>query len=343
MKTSTVSLALLSLVASSNAQGIIDNIEAFAKLALESIELNGDYYLQNAQTGQYLYFDRPGDTTNLITGSSQNPITLGQDSAYGQSGELWDTWSGTYLTGLEKCMSSQWGGDVDAAAVSYACKVGPNPDGTDTLEVAKQFWKLIPCGSDDDSDDSSSSSSASSSSASASATASSSSQYEQLNVKVDSSDSAATASWSSDDSSASATSTSSASSATQSVNPEDRSTWVCRHPAKWLLRHPAYVTEAGHIECKTELEAAQAAQAAQRKRSLSSHQRMTKYRRSEKRSLEKRDSQKVCIIAVDHATDMNFRALSSEVVTTAGDYLSVALADYDSSDEAQHWIVTSAN
>ncbi|GAA5930781.1 hypothetical protein JCM1841_006416 [Sporobolomyces salmonicolor] len=338
MKTSTVSLALLSLAASSvNAQGIVDNIEAFAKLALEAIELNGDYYLQNAQTGKYLYFERPGDTTNLITGSSQNPITLGQDSAYGQSGNNWDTWAGTYLTGLEKCMSSQWGDDVDAAAVSYACKVGPNPDGTDTLEVAKQFWKLIPCGSDDaDSVDWSSSSSSSS----ASATPTSSSEYEQFNVKVASSGSAATASWSSDDSAASATWTSSAPSATQSVNPEDRSTWVCRHPGKWLLRHPAYVTEAGHIECKDELAAAQAAQ---RKRSLSSHQRMAKYRRSEKRSLGKRDSQKVCIIAVDHATDMNFRALTSEVVTTAGDYLSVALADYDSSDEAQHWIVTSAN
>jgi len=48
---------------------------------------------------------------------------MGSDSAYGQSGVKWQTWAGTYITGLSKCASSQWGHDqgYNIAAVSYAC------------------------------------------------------------------------------------------------------------------------------------------------------------------------------------------------------------------------------
>lgn len=166
----------------------------------------------------------PDDTTNLVASyDDSQTVTLGHDSAYGQSGKNWDTWSGTYIRGLEKCMSAQWDDQlgVDHAAVSYACKVGGSSDGSDSLEVAKQFWKLVPCGSDgsDDNDDDSSAVQFNAASSSGSAKA--------ANAKF------VQASSSDDDSSAS--STSSASTSTQSVDPKDRSTWVCRHEGKWCV------------------------------------------------------------------------------------------------------------
>ncbi|GAA5820398.1 hypothetical protein JCM3770_002428 [Rhodotorula araucariae] len=244
MKPATALAALPLLAAVSvTAVGIVDNSAVFNRLATSAHEPSGQYKIQNVATGKYLYFERPDDTTNLITGNDDSrTVELGQDSAYGQSGRKYDTWSGTFIRGLEKCMSAQWGDGIDHAAVSYACKVGGSTDGTDTLEVAKQFWKFVPCGSsseaDDDHDD------------------------DKVSVQFNADESSGSHAASnaqftkaSDDDSGSATATTKAPAATQSVDSKDRSTWVCRHPGWWLARHPDYITEAGHIECKDELAA----------------------------------------------------------------------------------------
>ncbi|GAA5846131.1 hypothetical protein JCM3766R1_005645 [Sporobolomyces carnicolor] len=382
MKTTTSSVALLALAAASTVQGqgIIDNVKTFVKLATQAIELDGDYYIQNAKTGKYLYFDRPGDTTNLITGNDKQPVTLGQDSQYGQSGVKWQNWAGTYITGLQKCASSQWGHDegLNIAAVSYACKVGGSKDGTDSLEVAKQFWKLVPCGSqsgnNDEEDDSSSSSSSnkvvnlnaqvklaaasSKSSSSSSRVAAASSSSSSSNNNNDESSSTKTTS---DDTSSSSDDGPWKPRQTKTLDKSDRSTWICRHPGWWLARHPAYVHEAGHVECKDDLEAYLAQQNNNKEKrdvGFRSHERM--HKRNKKRSLEQHaaptspsssllekrasrsSSYRVCLIAVDHSLDMTTRAITPSVIDTFGGYKSVALADFDDSDENQHWIVTSA-
>ncbi|GAA5888863.1 hypothetical protein JCM16303_002546 [Sporobolomyces ruberrimus] len=348
MKT-TSSLALLAVAASTvQAQGIVDNVKTFVKLATQAIELSGDYYIQNAKTGKYLYFDRPGDTTNLITGNDKQTVTLGQDKQYGQSGVKWQDWAGTYIQGLEKCASSQWGHDqgYNIAAVSYACKVGGSKDGSDTLEVAKQFWKLVPCGSNDDSSSSSSSSSSSNKVVNLNAQV----KLAAVNSKGDDSKSSAksnsaSASTDSDDS----TPTSSSNDdgpwkprQTNTLDKSDRSTWICRHPGWWLARHQGYVWDAGHVECQDDLEN-YLQQQKKRDLGFKSHERMHK-RNKRSLAVEKRgsNSQRVCIIAVDHSLDMTTRAITPTVMDTFGGYKSVALADFDDSDEAQHWIVSSA-
>ncbi|GAA5827051.1 hypothetical protein JCM5353_001851 [Sporobolomyces roseus] len=352
MKTTTSSLAILALAASSvQAQGIVDNVKTFVKLATQAIDLEGDYYVQNAKTGKYMYFERPGDTTNFVTGDDKQTVTMGSDSAYGQSGVKWQTWAGTYITGLSKCASSQWGHDqgYNIAAVSYACNVGGKKEGTDTLEVAKQFWKAIPCGNSGSDDDNSNDDSSSSS--------------KVANVKLNAQVKLAAkpSSKSSDDSSSSSNnfvaSSSSQESApaptatqeeddgvwkpkqTQDVIKSDRSTWVCQHPGWWLDRHPRYISHANHPECQDDLDNYRAS--LKKRDGFRSHERMHK---KNKRSLvEKRaSSQRVCFVAVDHGLDMELKAISNNVIDTFGGYKSVALADFDDSDESQHWIVTSA-
>lgn len=136
---------------------------------------------------------------------------------------------------------------MDVAGVSYACVVGDSITGTSTLEVAKQFWLIVPVSS------------------------SSSSFNEDDDDGEDDSDTGATvavvlAAAARTSSSATSTITSSASSSsstasvwtpqtTQSVIVSDRSTWVCKHPGKWLYRHQDYVTSAGHVECADDLAA----------------------------------------------------------------------------------------
>lgn len=125
--------------------------------------------------------------------------------------------------------------------------------------------------------------------------------------------------------------------ATQSVDPRDRSTWVCRHEGKWLNRHPKYVTEAGHVECKDELEAYRASL---KRRSHSSMAR--KYKRSSSLLQKRATSGRFCIIAEDHLKDMTTRAVGSSTVATYGGYTSQALVDWDASDINQQWDITPA-
>ena len=290
---------------------------------------------------------------------------------------------------MSKCVSAQWDDalGVDHAAVSYACKVGGSSDGTDSLEVAKQFWKLVPCGS-------SSSSSSSDDTADDVADTDNSVQFNAASYSssskaaVDADFSSSSAS--SDDDSA-PTTTSSASASTQSVDKHDRSTWVCRHDGKWcvvgslllspcpsrpralltlapsharrLARHYRYVTEAGHIECKDELEAYWASQ----KRRMARRSRL-----AHGKAVEKRDDSTYCIIAVDHLTgasllalfshrrrpltptdrplvslprppaDMATRALTPDQISTFGGYSSLKLANWDENDSSQHWRIISA-
>lgn len=235
-------------------QGIIDNMAHFDTISGIASRFEGDYYVQNVRTGKYLYFDRPGDLTNLITGDERKPVQLGHDKSYGQSGRVWDHWEGTFVRGLnDKCMSAQWGEDqgVDVAGVSYACKVGPGSTGTDSLELAKQLWKLVPCGSGSGGD--------------GAFTKAKTSDFKQLAAVEPKGDN------NSGESKAAETATFEAKAPThaapteqeedstpketQAVDPKDRSTWVCRKDGKWLSEHPDYVTKAGRIECKDELEA----------------------------------------------------------------------------------------
>ncbi|GAA5939197.1 uncharacterized protein JCM15063_004448 [Sporobolomyces koalae] len=339
MKT-TSSLALLTLAASAvHAQGIIDNVKTFVKLTTQAIDLEGDYYVQNAKTGKYLYFDRPGDTTNLITGNDKQPVTLGQDSQYGQSGVKWQTWAGTFIQGLQKCASSQWGHDEghNIAAVSYACKVGGGKDGTDTLEVAKQFWKLVPCGSsNDDNDDASKKVVNLNAQVKLASTGSKPSASKSLAVSTP------TSKDSDDDDDNVSGNKYGAWKPKQSkvLDKSDRSTWICRHPGWWLDRHPGYVTEGGHIECKDDLAAYRAS--LQKRDGFHSHERMHKRHKRALPSKRASGSQRVCFLAVDHSLDMATRAITPNVIDTFGGYKSVALAEFDDSDENQHWIVTPA-
>ncbi|GAA5907101.1 hypothetical protein JCM8208_004513 [Rhodotorula glutinis] len=338
MLSTTTSLALLGLASTAvNAAGIVDNLQLFSKLtSLAATHYEGQYKIQNVATGDYLQFDRPGDTTNLITSSSPNTVTLGHDSAYGQSGVKWDTWTGTYITGMSKCVSAQWDDQqgVDGAAVSYACKVGGSSDGSDSLEVAKQFWKLVPCGSSSSSSSSDDSSDVADTDSSVQFNAAKSSSSNKMAAVADFS---AASDDSGDDSAP--TTTSSAPASTQSVDKHDRTTWVCRHDGKWLARHYRYVTEAGHVECKDELEAYWASQKrrmARRSRVAHGHAVDAVARR------DKRDESTYCIIAVDHLTDMTTRALTPDHISTFGGYSSLKLADWNENDSSQHWRIISA-
>lgn len=76
-------------------------------LQASQVQLSGEYYVQNVATGEYLRFERPGQTTNIVTASDKASITLRQDSATGYSGTNYGTYAGTYFTGLSKCLSAQ--------------------------------------------------------------------------------------------------------------------------------------------------------------------------------------------------------------------------------------------
>lgn len=106
--------------------------------------------------------------------------------------------------------------------------------------------------------------------------------------------------------------------------------------------------EAGHVECKDDLEAYLAQQNNNKEKrdvGFRSHERM--HKRNKKRSLEQHaaptspsssllekrasrsSSYRVCLIAVDHSLDMTTRAITPSVIDTFGGYKSVALADFD--------------
>ncbi|GAA5902670.1 hypothetical protein JCM6882_004038 [Rhodosporidiobolus microsporus] len=339
MKTAFLSFAALPLLAQAVAAvGIVDMTNFAVKAASQAVDLNGEYYVQNAKTGEYMYFERPGDTTNLVAGTEKKSITIGQDSKYGQSGVNYDTWQGSYFTGMDKCVSAQWGMEnglgVDLAAVSYACKVGPDhKDGTDTLEVAKQFWHAIPCGSSSSSDDSSSSSTADVSNV-------------KLNAAVQKSSGASSSvDWqkASSTTSAAASEETSTSSSSQERDPNDRRTWECLHPAWWLARHPEYVWEQGKVECESRLMDYYNSLGRMHKRSRLAEKRAPSIAFGENpNKLDKRAETTYCLIAVDHLTDMVTRAITPAHIQTVGGYDSLKLANYDKDNEEQHWIITEA-
>ncbi|BGP27125.1 hypothetical protein JCM10295v2_006089 [Rhodotorula toruloides] len=370
MFTST-SLALAALVAVSvSAQGIIDNAAVFTQLTQVADTFDGDYYVKNVATGKYLFFDRASDTTNLVTGDAPTTITLGHDSQYGQSGNKNQRWEGTYFAGQTKCMSAQWDeqNGQDYAAVSYACKVGPDPTGTESLEVAKQFWRVVPCGS--------------------SSSDSASTAEFKLN-DVQSKSAKTIASFSSPSSSTESSWSPAATKSSHKVDPHDRRTWVCRHDGAWLAEHPDYVYKLGKIECEEKLKSYLASHPQLKMNAVSSsgsrvdpHDRTTwkcghtgkwlarhpdyvwkegkiecrgtllayqASNHSKRRSLPdsfssftKPASNTYCIVAVDHLTDMTTKALTPDRIDTFGGYVSLKLADYDKTADEQQWIITKA-
>ncbi|POY75920.1 hypothetical protein BMF94_1003 [Rhodotorula taiwanensis] len=393
MRTYATLAAVPLLAVAVSAAGLIDNMKQFTAISNAAKTFDGDYYVRNVKTGKYLYFDRPDDTTNLITGDEKKTIQLGHDKAYGQSGRKWDTWDGTYFRGLnDKCLSAQWGEHgTDVAGVSYGCKVGEGTTGSDSLELAKQLWRVIPCGVG--------SGSGSGSGSSDSAATADFRQLATVDTKSDDSKpkAADTADFESpsDGSDAAEAEQPAANESAGPVDPKDRSTWVCRKDGKWLSEHPDYVYEGGKIECKEDLEAyvkehgkpvddgidpndrttweckhdAQwlsehpdyvwkagkiecrqrlldfYAKTGQKKRSYTTAEARAHSRRSAKRhsELAKRGSEETfCIIALDHLTDMTTRALTEKTVASFGGYLSVELADFNKDDDSQHWVVTQA-
>ncbi|KAM0790976.1 hypothetical protein ACM66B_004278 [Microbotryomycetes sp. NB124-2] len=351
-------LTLAAFVACSSAQGIIDNSQERNRILDAAVEFDsGNYVVQNVATGEYLRFSRPGDTTNVHGHSDYGTIHLEQGGEHGVSGRKTGHWSGTIFSDMGKCGSAQWGlPGLDIAFVSYACGTGSNGDlGTDTLEVAKQFWRVVPCGNqgqDDDEEDDS-----------------------RPNVKLnvvkggskDKNDGVEFSGKNNNDDNTKSDEQEQkpkptpapkpnkgngkygdwVPQTTKSVNPYDRTTWVCRHPGYWLHRHPAYVTEAGHVECKDDLEDYRAS--LKSKRSNLSHSSMARRMRRKRnnlavssgpaKSLSKRapSAGRYCIIAEDHLTDMRTRAVGSKRISTFGGYTSQELVHWNENDPAQQW------
>ncbi|KAK4048121.1 hypothetical protein OIV83_004991 [Microbotryomycetes sp. JL201] len=342
-----------------SAQGIIDNSADRNRILSAAVEFDsGDYVVQNVATKEYLRFSRPADTTNVHGHSDYGTVHLEHGGEYGVSGRKTGDWSGTIISGDGKCGSAQWGlPGLDIAFVSYACKTGKDGHlGTDSLEVAKQFWRIVPCGNqgqnegDDDDDDETR-------------------PNVKLNVVKGGSKDNNGVEFSgkkddkqSDENESKPKPTPAPTAnkkgngkygdwvpqTTKSVNPYDRSSWVCRHPGYWLHRHPAYVTEAGHVECKDDLEDYRASLKSKRSVGTVTHSTMARRTRRRRnlvrssgpaKSLSKRapSSGRYCIIAEDHLTDMRTRAVGSKRISTFGGYTSQELVHWDENDPAQQW------
>ncbi|KAK4055413.1 hypothetical protein OIO90_003251 [Microbotryomycetes sp. JL221] len=322
----------------------------------------GNYVVQNVKTGQYLRFSRPDDTTNVHGHSDYGTVWLEQDSSYGQSGKLWQTWSGTVVSDMGKCGSAQWSElGYDIGFVSYACKVGKSGHlGTDSLEVAKQFWRVVPCGNQGQDDDEEEDDEAQDSTR----------PDIKLNVVKSGSKGSDGVEFSGKNDDNTKQQPEQAPKpkptpapkpakgnnkyggwvpqTTKSVNPYDRTTWVCRHPGYWLHRHPAYVTKAGHVECKDDLESYRSSLKFKRTLSTQQNNHRMKLRHVRKRSsssgplfstFSKRapSSGRFCLLAEDHMVDMKTRAVGSQQIETFGGYQSQELVEWNEHDKAQQW------
>ncbi|GAA5853532.1 hypothetical protein JCM9279_001304 [Rhodotorula babjevae] len=345
MRTTSSILSVAVLTAVARAGGSIDNTAQAAQLAASASTLSGagNYVFTNVKTGQSLDFPRNDGTTDFFPTDGASTVAV---QFSGNAARI----SG----GNNKCASAQWSydveGGVDHAAVSYACKVGSGLlTGTDTLEETKQWWYIVPAGttSDDSSDDSAppaadSSSDSDSSDAVVFAASGKTKTAAAKVVKVDTSPSADSSpqdnSYESLGYHTSASSTISLDGVdTSKVDKHDRTTWVCRHPGRWLADHPAYVTKAGHVECASDLEAYLADQKRSRmvRRSRLTHSEMAK-------KLAKKGQQTYYLVAVDHILDMATRAMAHEAVATVGGYTSTKLSLFDQSNDGQLWTISPA-
>lgn len=123
------------------------------------------------------------------------------------------------------------------------------------------------------------------------------------------------------------------------------------HPLLTPHPSPSYVWKGGKIECRQRL-LDYYSQHGKKKRSYTTSEARTLARRSahrrhaaatvNKERHEKRGSSTYCIIALDHLTDMATRAVTANTVQSFGGYLSVELANYNKSDQTQHWEVIPA-
>ncbi|KAL8280979.1 hypothetical protein RQP46_006658 [Phenoliferia psychrophenolica] len=98
------------------------------------------YCISNVATGNSLTYTAVGN--HIAPGSGPgSPFTI---THYGGS----TSWVRLAVGGKDKCMSSQWGGAYDHAAVMYACAVSAGGDTSkgNTLEPTKQWWLVVPVG-----------------------------------------------------------------------------------------------------------------------------------------------------------------------------------------------------
>ncbi|GAA5915093.1 uncharacterized protein JCM6883_003268 [Sporobolomyces salmoneus] len=353
------SLAFAALVSLVKAGGIIDNTVEAARLLAQASGLNGEgnYVITNVKTGQQLTFSRDGGTTNFYPQSGGDPVAI---QFAGNAARI----SG----GNNKCASAQWSydfeGGVDYAAVSYACAVGNGLlTGTDTLEKTKQWWYFVPAGTTPDASNAGAVTADKLNSFKDSKAAKVASQQVDEATSTPEPSPAPAPAPAPTDVDVSVSSESSGSGEltldqqkakygyylgmgrinindvdTSGVNKKDRSTWICRHGAAWLARHPKYVEK--NVECASDLAAylkdhPEDSRAARRLAKRASHHDMAK-------KLAKKSQQTYYIIAVDHILDMSTRAIAGNSLATFGGYTSTTLSLWNQGDDSQLWTVTSA-
>ncbi|GAA5827228.1 hypothetical protein JCM11251_001180 [Rhodosporidiobolus azoricus] len=149
MRVFLAALSLLASAASSHAQGsigglagTIDNAAEAASLQSVARVLNGAYTIKNVATGQALTYERDGNHIVPDDGAGTPVNILGYGNGV--------NWVRMQIGDKDKCLSSQWGGSYNLAGVMYACAVDEGGEITradNTLEGTKQWWVIVPVGS----------------------------------------------------------------------------------------------------------------------------------------------------------------------------------------------------
>ncbi|KAM0755663.1 hypothetical protein T439DRAFT_375985 [Meredithblackwellia eburnea MCA 4105] len=139
-------IGLLSLRVDAKSLGVagqVNNaVQASILQSAAALLEQGQYTITNVATGQSLVYTPVGNHVAPSHGSG-SPFSL---THYGGS----TSWVRLSAGSKNKCMSSQWGGSYDHAAVMYACAVsrgGATAKGN-TLEPTKQWWLVVPVTTD---------------------------------------------------------------------------------------------------------------------------------------------------------------------------------------------------
>ncbi|KAK4696806.1 hypothetical protein P7C70_g8314, partial [Phenoliferia sp. Uapishka_3] len=115
---------------------VLNTVQASALQGAAELISQGSYQIRNVGTGESLVYTPVGNHIAPASG----PGSVVELLHYGVS---------TAWVRLQ-CLSSQWGGSYDHAAVMYACAVskGGATVENNVLEPTKQWWLLVPVGSD---------------------------------------------------------------------------------------------------------------------------------------------------------------------------------------------------
>ncbi|KAL8287533.1 hypothetical protein RQP46_003391 [Phenoliferia psychrophenolica] len=291
----------------------------------------GSYLIQNVETGKNIYFDRT-DQVGAYVGSSQAGMILQkvsyEDTNYGHV-------SGYILEGTtsdtQKCLAAQWNFDTtyklgkrarDQYAVGYECQLGSDGNGNIDSDTSKEVWIIneVTCAGSSSSSD-----------------ASTSNNYqEDFAVVKASSDEATTTAAATDDSASSVNWATWKAEATQSVDRNDPSTWVCQHPGPWLYAHSEYVSY--HPECKDDLASYRATLSRMSRRSRAG--RHADLARRSASAPAKRSASCYTIHPLNHLKDMETLALSGVATTGFGGAAAINIAIADDTSASQQWTIS---